>query len=74
MRGGYSRADRSTTAINRGSSGADSTYAEDFVIVSTRCQHVYLYSYRSRVHFNIVYHDAPTSAIATSFRSSSPDS
>ncbi|PON56528.1 hypothetical protein PanWU01x14_180960 [Parasponia andersonii] len=74
MRGSHSRDDRSTTAINRGSGGTDSAYAEDFVIASSRYQYVYLCSYPSRVHFNIVYHDAPASAIATLFRQSSTDS
>ncbi|PON35469.1 hypothetical protein PanWU01x14_336230 [Parasponia andersonii] len=74
MRGSYSGDDRSTTVINRCSGGADNAYTEDFVIASTRRQHVYLYSYPSRVNLNIIYHDAPASATATSFRPSSPDS
>ncbi|PON89764.1 hypothetical protein TorRG33x02_144440 [Trema orientale] len=73
-RGSHSGDDRSTTAINRGSGGTDSSYAEDFVITCTRCQHVYLCSYPSGVHFDIIWHDAPASATATSFLPSSTDS
>ncbi|PON78906.1 LOW QUALITY PROTEIN: hypothetical protein TorRG33x02_236840 [Trema orientale] len=73
-RGGHSEDDHSTTAINRGLGGVDSAYVEDFVIANTKCQHVYLCSYPSRVHFDIVYHDAPASTTTISFRPSSPDS
>ncbi|PON89589.1 hypothetical protein TorRG33x02_145710 [Trema orientale] len=74
MRGGYSGDDRSTTVINRGSGGTYSAFVEDFIITSTRCQHVYPCSYLSEVHFDIVSHDAPAPTTTTSFRPSSTDS
>ncbi|PON39611.1 hypothetical protein PanWU01x14_303910 [Parasponia andersonii] len=45
----------------------DSAYAKNFVIASKRCQYVYPYSYPFKVHFDIVWHDAPAFATATSF-------
>ncbi|PON66222.1 hypothetical protein PanWU01x14_110880 [Parasponia andersonii] len=58
-RGGHSKDDHLATTINRGSGSVDGAYAEEFFIVSTRCQHVFPYSYSFRVYFDIVRQDAP---------------